>query len=206
LGITLKSALYKQDAKVLLKSVLSQFFGAASGCVDMVVEHVPSPVAGARAKFEHSYTGPMDLEGVESMIECDSEGPDVIQVIKLYNTSDATAFHTFGRVLSGTAKPGAAVRVLGENYTLDDEEDMVDANISDVWVYETRYKVPVSGVPAGNWVLLGGVDNSIVKSATIVQKKMDDDRSEEHTSELQSRENIVCRLLLEKKKKENHRR
>src|SRR5215475_15289646 len=26
-------------------------------------------------------------------------------------------------------------------------------------------------------------------------------RSEEHTSELQSRENIVCRLLLEKKKK-----
>src|SRR5690606_39815236 len=29
----------------------------------------------------------------------------------------------------------------------------------------------------------------------------EDDRSEEHTSELQSRENLVCRLLLEKKKK-----
>src|SRR5690606_17791816 len=29
-----------------------------------------------------------------------------------------------------------------------------------------------------------------------------EDRSEEHTSELQSRENLVCRLLLEKKKKE----
>src|SRR5690606_27936459 len=29
-------------------------------------------------------------------------------------------------------------------------------------------------------------------------------RSEEHTSELQSRENLVCRLLLEKKKKINH--
>src|SRR5690606_41703990 len=28
-------------------------------------------------------------------------------------------------------------------------------------------------------------------------------RSEEHTSELQSRENLVCRLLLEKKKKNN---
>src|SRR5690606_40245461 len=28
-----------------------------------------------------------------------------------------------------------------------------------------------------------------------------DPRSEEHTSELQSRENLVCRLLLEKKKK-----
>src|SRR5690606_41049362 len=32
-------------------------------------------------------------------------------------------------------------------------------------------------------------------------EKADEDRSEEHTSELQSRENLVCRLLLEKKKK-----
>src|SRR5690606_40105164 len=30
-------------------------------------------------------------------------------------------------------------------------------------------------------------------------------RSEEHTSELQSRENLVCRLLLEKKKKKRRR-
>src|SRR5690606_39422099 len=29
-------------------------------------------------------------------------------------------------------------------------------------------------------------------------------RSEEHTSELQSRENLVCRLLLEKKKKDKN--
>src|SRR5690606_41934330 len=29
-------------------------------------------------------------------------------------------------------------------------------------------------------------------------------RSEEHTSELQSRENLVCRLLLEKKKRKEH--
>src|SRR3989440_6414438 len=29
-------------------------------------------------------------------------------------------------------------------------------------------------------------------------------RSEEHTSELQSRSDLVCRLLLEKKKKRNH--
>src|SRR2546430_11544686 len=30
-----------------------------------------------------------------------------------------------------------------------------------------------------------------------------DERSEEHTSELQSQSNLVCRLLLEKKKKHN---
>src|SRR5690606_24946023 len=35
----------------------------------------------------------------------------------------------------------------------------------------------------------------------VVKAKQNVRRSEEHTSELQSRENLVCRLLLEKKKK-----
>src|SRR3712207_8710190 len=34
---------------------------------------------------------------------------------------------------------------------------------------------------------------------------LDPDRSEEHTSELQSRQYLVCRLLLEKKKKEQRK-
>src|SRR5690606_42104884 len=34
-----------------------------------------------------------------------------------------------------------------------------------------------------------------------IGEKVSEARSEEHTSELQSRENLVCRLLLEKKKK-----
>src|SRR5690606_40050734 len=36
-------------------------------------------------------------------------------------------------------------------------------------------------------------------------EKLIEQRSEEHTSELQSRENLVCRLLLEKKKKKKSR-
>src|SRR5690606_39710020 len=34
----------------------------------------------------------------------------------------------------------------------------------------------------------------------VIGDRLRDNRSEEHTSELQSRENLVCRLLLEKKK------
>src|SRR5690606_40797989 len=37
--------------------------------------------------------------------------------------------------------------------------------------------------------------------AAILRQHGTNARSEEHTSELQSRENLVCRLLLEKKKK-----
>src|SRR5690606_40566942 len=42
-------------------------------------------------------------------------------------------------------------------------------------------------------------DQALTAELTI--KKATLTRSEEHTSELQSRENLVCRLLLEKKKK-----
>src|SRR5688572_30967524 len=40
---------------------------------------------------------------------------------------------------------------------------------------------------------------------TLHNRKTKDKRSEEHTSELQSQSNLVCRLLLEKKKKNNHK-
>src|SRR2546421_1824663 len=39
-----------------------------------------------------------------------------------------------------------------------------------------------------------------------VRSSWSDPRSEEHTSELQSRSDLVCRLLLEKKKKDEHDR
>src|SRR5439155_4012496 len=41
-----------------------------------------------------------------------------------------------------------------------------------------------------------------VSSDGIERTNLKDDRSEEHTSELQSRGHLVCRLLLEKKKTE----
>src|SRR5690606_41153566 len=44
--------------------------------------------------------------------------------------------------------------------------------------------------------------NKHFQQAEISSKNLvEDERSEEHTSELQSRENLVCRLLLEKKNK-----
>src|SRR5690606_28150969 len=45
------------------------------------------------------------------------------------------------------------------------------------------------------------VVKDVVKGGLVVDLGVRGFRSEEHTSELQSRENLVCRLLLEKKKK-----
>jgi U5 small nuclear ribonucleoprotein component len=175
LGIILKPSQYKTDAKVLLKLVCEQFFGPSSGFVDMVVDHIPSPAEAAESKVERYYTGPLDTSVARSMKKCDQDGPLVVQISKLFNTSDATGFYSFGRVMSGTARPGSQVRVLGEGYSIDDEEDMSLATISDVWIAETRYNIPTDGIPAGNWALLGGVDNSIVKSATLVPPVLPDE-------------------------------
>src|SRR3712207_7839272 len=47
-------------------------------------------------------------------------------------------------------------------------------------------RTPLGGAPLSSW------------------RELPSHRSEEHTSELQSRQYLVCRLLLEKKKKKSH--
>jgi U5 small nuclear ribonucleoprotein component len=175
LGIELKPSQYKADAKVILKLVCEQFFGPSTGFVDMIVQHIPSPASGAERLLERFYTGPTDTKIAQSMNSCSQDGPLVVHVTKLFSASDAKSFYSFGRVVSGTARPGMQVRVLGEGYSLDDEEDMAMASIAEVFIGETRYNIPTDGVPAGNLVLLAGIDNSIVKSATVVAPKFDDD-------------------------------
>ncbi|KAL3448879.1 P-loop containing nucleoside triphosphate hydrolase protein [Aspergillus insuetus] len=174
-GISLKPSQLKSDAKALLDLVCEQFFGPATGFVDMVLQHIPSPVDGAKRALERYYTGPLDTKVATAMAKCDPDGPLVVHVTKLISSTDASRFHALGKILSGTARPGLPVRVLGEGYTPDDEEDMVNATISETWIPETRYNIPTSGVTAGNLVLLGGVDNSIVKTATLVSNKFEDD-------------------------------
>ena len=59
----------------------------------------------------------------------------------------------FGRILSGTVKPGDKVRVLGEAYTPEDEEDSAVAEVSNVWVYQARYRIPLTKGVAGESLL-----------------------------------------------------
>ncbi len=62
---------------------------------------------------------------------------------------DSLCADAFGRILSGTVKPGDKVRVLGEAYTPEDEEDSAVAEVSNVWVYQARYRIPLTKALAG---------------------------------------------------------
>src|SRR5690606_40821753 len=61
-----------------------------------------------------------------------------------------------------------------------------------------EWKIPAGGNSGIFYHVKEGYDGPPVVSPEY--QLIDDERSEEHTSELQSRENLVCRLLLEKKK------
>lgn len=69
---------------------------------------------------------------------CDPSGPVMVQVSKLYHTTDAQSFRAFGRVLSGTLRKGMEIKVLGEGFSPEDEEDMVKSTVEDLWISEAR--------------------------------------------------------------------
>src|SRR3712207_7916747 len=62
----------------------------------------------------------------------------------------------------------------------------------------------VAALAPGFWVLLAGRVVQASGTAVMVPLLMTTVRSEEHTSELQSRQYLVCRLLLEKKNRTRH--
>ncbi|CAL8073399.1 unnamed protein product [Calicophoron daubneyi] len=168
LGIGLSKSEMKINVRPLLRLIFGRFFGDFSGFVDMCVNHIPSPVAAASAKVGNCYTGPLDSLLAKEMLACNMNSSYVmVHTTKLYPDSEAVSFHVYGRVMCGTLNSGQTVRVLGENYSLADEEDSRQVNVGRLWVSVSRYRLEVNRVPAGNWVLIEGVDHPIVKTATI---------------------------------------
>jgi len=167
LGIRVTKEESKMNIRPLLKVICSRFLGDFTGFADMCVEHIPSPVENAKAKVDQIYSGTTETERYEDMVGCDQDGRLMVHTTKQYPTEDTTSFHVLGRVMSGTLHAGQEVRLLGENYTVFDEEDSRTLRVGRLWIYEARYKVEVNRVPAGNWVLIEGIDQPVVKTATI---------------------------------------
>src|SRR2546422_7865052 len=76
-----------------------------------------------------------------------------------------------------------------------------DTATTEIYTLSLHDALPISNVPAGALIdtscAMTALPSGSVSSLEPVSKSS---RSEEHTSELQSRLHLVCRLLLEKKK------
>ena len=174
LGIVLKGKEIHLDPKPLLKLVLSRFFGYPRGFVEMISKHVLSPLDNASNKVSLYYTGYQTSNAAQAMRKCDPNGPLIANVVKLYNTPDGTKFLSLARIYSGTVRVGQKVRVLGEGFSQEDEEDMAVAEVVAIHVGVGRFSIEMNSAIAGNCVLLDGVDGPIKKSATIIDMEIDE--------------------------------
>jgi len=66
----------------------------------------PTPAMAAKAKIPRCFTGPMNSSIAQSMMKCDPRAPLMIHVTKLYAAPDGQSFSAYGRIYSGTVKPG----------------------------------------------------------------------------------------------------
>ncbi|GMS89256.1 hypothetical protein PENTCL1PPCAC_11431 [Pristionchus entomophagus] len=175
LGIKLTKEEQRMNVRPLIALICKRYFGDFSAFVDMVTQHMESPQENARKKVEQTWLGPAESRMAREMYKCDANGPLMVHTTKNYPTADATSFRVFGRIISGTLEAGQDVRVLGENYSIQDEEDCRRMTVGRLWIHEARYAIQVSRVPAGNWVLIEGIDEPIVKTATLTELDWEED-------------------------------
>jgi len=163
LNISLKLSEYKLDPKPLLKLICTKFYGHINSFVDVIIEKIVNSKKGSEIKIRNNYQGDRSTEVFRNILDCNPNGVLAINISKLYHKYDYLSFDAFGRVLSGTIKKGDIVKVLGEKYNLVEQEDMIVKEVTNMWIYNSRYRVEINKVPANNWVLLEGIDVSISK-------------------------------------------
>lgn len=116
------------DIKPLVRLVLRNLLGDLSCLVDAMVSSIPNAKENTKLKVGALYESTLDSSDLrEKLKKCDPKGPLCINVVKLFNNELDGRFYAFGRIISGTLNSGQDVKVLGEGFNLEEEEDMVIA-------------------------------------------------------------------------------
>ncbi len=174
LGVKLTRKELEMNPRPLLKLCLGRFFGLPRGFVSMVERVVPSPLTGNGNKVTRHYSGYQTSVVAKDMVACNADAQLMMNVVKLYNSQDGSSFLALARIYSGTVRVGQKVKVLGEAFSHDDDEDMAVAEVATINISLGRFFVEVSSATAGSIVLLAGVEHSIKKTATLVDVAMDE--------------------------------
>ncbi|GMM37148.1 U5 snRNP GTPase [Saccharomycopsis crataegensis] len=176
--ISLHKNLYKQDSQVVLTEVCKQFFGENYGFVDMIQSSLPSPTLTGGHQVQRMKISPAKLKiskMVQALIECSPDGILIANTCKLINTNEADKFYGLTRVYSGSLKVGQKVKILGEEYSSDENsDDFVEFEVKELFIPVARYKFSVNEVGAGSICLIGGdISQVVIKNATICGNDFD---------------------------------
>eukprot|EP00900_Chrysochromulina_parva_P026073 jgi/Chrpa1/809/Chrysochromulina_OHIO_Genome00005247-RA len=172
-GVTLNKEDLELRQKPLLKRCMQKWLPAHDALLEMLVQHLPSPVQSQKYRVDTLYTGPVDDIWAEGIRKCDPEGPLMMYISKLIPTPDKGRFYAFGRVFSGTVRTGAKVKIMGPNYVPGKKEDVYIKSIQRTILMMGRKTEAVEAVTAGNTCGLVGVDQYILKAGTIADAEAD---------------------------------
>ena len=151
-GVNLPEEIKKTlTGKPLLKYIMQKWIPAADAILEMIVIHLPSPVAAQKYRVDNLYDGPLDDETANAIRTCDTSpgAPLCMYVSKMVPTTDKGRFYAFGRVFAGRIATGQKCRILGPNYVPGKKTDLWVKNIQRTIVMMGRYVEQVQDVPAG---------------------------------------------------------
>lgn len=167
LNVTIPKDALEYVQKPLLKRVMQSWLPAAESLLQMIVNHLPSPVESQPYRCEQLYPGPQDDVSATAIRNCDPDGPLMMYVSKMVPTSEKGRFYAFGRVFSGTIATGQAVRIYGPEYAPGSKTDLFEKKIQRTVLMMGRYVEQLPNCPCGNTVGLVGVDTYLLKSGTV---------------------------------------
>jgi len=168
LGIPLTSEDKDLDGRQLVKVIMRRWIPVGNALLDVIINHLPSPISAQKHRVKHLYTGDQESEAALAIKNCDPNGPLVIFISKTFPTGD-NRFYAFGRIFSGTVRAQQKIYVLGPKYEVGATYDMYkDIGIQRVVMMMANRAETMDSVPAGNVVALVGIDQYLTKSATLV--------------------------------------
>ena len=146
---------------------MKKYFGAPKCLTQSIVQHIDLPSAGSARIVKTYYRGQAG-QFKDLVSKGASDGPLLLNAVKLYHAKDYKSFNVFCRVISGTIKKNDKLKIMGENYVAGDEEDLFIKNATRLYLLQGRFKIQVDSVSAGNLVLIEGIDQAVTKTATII--------------------------------------
>jgi elongation factor 2 len=154
--------------KELYKTALKRFLPICESLLYGVAYHLPTPQEAQKYRYTTLYDGPLDDEFATAIKNCDSNGPLMLYVSKMIPMEESGRFYAFGRVFSGTVKPGQKVNIMGPNYIKGSKEDYSENKTVQRVVRMIGGKAEnVDEMQSGNTVALVGIDQYLVNSGTI---------------------------------------
>lgn len=146
------------DTRPLLKLVCGIYFGNTAPLVEILVDQTPNSMIGSKKKLDLHYQGCRDHPEYPKLKDCKPKGALYLNVVKMYSRPDCHSFDVLARIISGTIKKNQQIKLMGEKYNPDDQEDMTIRTVKGLYIYQARYRVGVEKAYAGNWVLIEGLD------------------------------------------------